>query len=208
MLGAGNGKASALDNGLALTPPMGWSSWNHFGKGGFSETTIYEIIDAIVSSGMRDAGYTYVVVSGGWRDNHLAPDGKLLPHPTRFPNGIKPLADYAHANGLKIGIHTCPGETDCGWDPVGGIGREALHVSQFVEWEVDYVMLDNCYMDWKIMEEKFKLWRDLFAASGRDILYKPTFPIWAPVTTTGTLLSIVETHTDEFKTGFAVMAAP
>ena len=136
------------------------------------------------------------------------PDGKLLPHPTRFPNGIRPLADYAHANGLKIGIHTCPGETDCGWDPVGGIGREALHVSQFVEWEVDYVMLDNCYMDWKIMEEKFKLWRDLFAASGRDILYKPTFPIWAPVTTTGTLLSIVETHTDEFKTGFAVMAAP
>jgi alpha-galactosidase len=73
VLGIGIEKASALDNGLALTPPMGWSSWNHFGKGGFTETTIYEIIDAIVASGMRDAGYIYVVVSGGWRDNHLAP---------------------------------------------------------------------------------------------------------------------------------------
>ncbi len=171
MFGAATDKASALDNGLALTPPMGWNSWNHFGKGGFSETTIYEIMDAIVDSGMRDAGYVYVVIDGGWRDNHLGVDGELLPHPKRFPNGMKPVADYAHAKGLKFGLHTCPGETDCGRDPVGGIGREILHVSQFIEWEVDFIKLDNCYMDGKIMEEKYKLWRDLFDASGRDILF-------------------------------------
>ena len=169
--GSGHDKALALDNGLALTPPMGWNSWNHFGKGGFTEQTIFDTIDAMVSSGMKDAGYEYIVIDGGWRDNHLAPDGSLLPHPKRFPNGMKPVADYAHANGLKFGLHTCPGETDCGRDPVGGLDREALHVSQFVEWEVDFIKLDSCYIDRAIMEEKYKLWRDLFAASGRDILF-------------------------------------
>lgn len=160
MLSARIEEVSALDNGLAIVPPMGWNSWNHFGKGGFDETTIYETIDAMVTSGMRDAGYTYVVLDGGWRDNHLGLDGELLPHPKRFPNGIKPIADYAHAKGLKLGLHTCPGETDCGRDPVGGLGREILHVSQFVEWGVDFVKLDNCYLDGSLMEEKYKLWRD------------------------------------------------
>jgi len=150
---------------------MGWNSWNHFGKGGFDETTIYQTIDAMVSSRMRDAGYTFVVIDGGWRDDRLGPDGRLVPHPKRFPNGIKPLADYAHAKGLKLGLHTCPGKTDCGDIPVGGLGKEALHVSQFAEWEVDFIKLDRCGLDFALMEEKYQLWRDLFARSGRDIVF-------------------------------------
>ena len=88
---------------LAVTPPMGWNSWNWFGKKDINEEIVTEVIDAMVNEGLRDAGYVYVVVDGGWRDNKLGPNGELMPNPDKFPHGIKPLADYAHSKGLKFG---------------------------------------------------------------------------------------------------------
>ena len=129
---------------LAKTPPMGWNSWNWFGKKEINEQVVREVIDAIVNQGLKDAGYTYVVVDGGWRDVKLDPDGKLVAHPVKFPHGIKPLADYAHSKGLKFGLHVVPGTHDCGGDPVGGFNREEIHVRQFVEWGLDFIKLDLC----------------------------------------------------------------
>lgn len=164
---------------LAPTPPMGWNSWNWFGKGGHNEKDIAEIIDAMATNGLKEAGYVYVVIDGGWRDNKLGPNGELVPHPTRYAGGIKPLADLAHAKGLKFGLHTCPGTHDCGGDPVGGLGHEKLHVEQFVEWGVDFIKLDSCRYtvngksQWNAdtKREIYTRWGDLFAQCGRDIVF-------------------------------------
>ena len=171
---------------LAPAPPMGWNSWNYFGKEDINEKIVYEVIDAMVSTGLRDAGYNYVVIDGGWRDEKLAPDGGLLSHPQKFPNGIKPIADYAHSKGLKLGLHTVPGTHDCGGNPVGGYGHEEKHVKQFVEWGIDFIKLDKCRMTddpcetcprgrtgWsdKTEEQVYKKWSRLLAHCGRDILF-------------------------------------
>ena len=123
---------------------MGWNSWNWFGKNDINESLIYDVIDAMVDSGLRDAGYEYVVIDGGWRDVKLGEHGELLEHPIKFSKWIKPLADYAHSKGLKIGLHTVPGTHDCGGDPVGSYGNEEVHIQQFVDWDIDFIKLDKC----------------------------------------------------------------
>jgi alpha-galactosidase len=105
---------------LAPSPPMGWNSWNWFGKKDITEQIVREVIDSVAASGLKDAGYTYIIVDGGWRDVKLDDSGRLTAHPVKFPHGIKPLADYAHSKGLKFGLHVVPGTHDCGGDPVGG----------------------------------------------------------------------------------------
>ncbi|HEY0668965.1 MAG TPA: glycoside hydrolase family 27 protein, partial [Sphingobacteriaceae bacterium] len=88
-----------VNNKLAKSPPMGWNSWNYFGKENINETLIKEVIDAMAEKNLHKSGYEYIVVDGGWRDTKLGPDGQLLPNPTKFPGGMKALADYAHAKG-------------------------------------------------------------------------------------------------------------
>jgi alpha-galactosidase len=160
---------------LAKTPPMGWNSWNWHGKKDITEKIVEETIDAMAAQGLRDAGYTYAIVDGGWRDTKLGPQGELLPHPTRFPRGMKRLADYAHARGLKFGVHTTPGTHDCGGDAVGGFGHEELHVKQFVEWGLDFVKLDKCKFEpgWTegVVQATYAKWSNLLAHSGRDIIF-------------------------------------
>ncbi len=139
------GSASAQKNpSLSPTPPMGWNSWNWFGKKDITEEAVREVIDAIVENGYKEAGYDYIIIDGGWRDAVLGPDGLLAAHPERFPNGIAPLAAYAHSKGLKLGLHIVPGTADCGGDPVGSWGREELHLAQFKEWGVDFLKIDLC----------------------------------------------------------------
>src|SRR5258707_11629222 len=96
-----------LDNGLARTPPMGWNSWNHF-HCDVSAQLIKETADALVASGMRDAGYQYVVIDDCWQ---VARDarGRLVADSARFPGGMEPLADYVHGRGLKFGLYTGAG---------------------------------------------------------------------------------------------------
>ncbi len=101
----------ALDNGLARTPPMGWNSWNKFGCN-VSEQLIKEAADAVVSSGMKDAGYQFVVIDDCWqvsRDDN----GNIIPDAKRFPSGMKALADYIHSKGLKFGIYSDAGTGTC-----------------------------------------------------------------------------------------------
>jgi alpha-galactosidase len=183
---------------LAKTPPMGWNSWNWHGKKDINEQVIHETIDAIVRTGLRDAGYIYVVIDGGWRDNKLGPGGELLSHPVKFPNGIKPLADYAHANGLKLGLHIVPGTNDCLGDPVGSFNHEEVHIKQIVEWGIDFIKLDMCRhlndpctdcekneLGWSenLIYDTYIKWSKLLYTCGRDILYSVStykFRDWNP----------------------------
>ena len=108
-------------DGLAPTPPMGWNSWNRFGCD-VSETLIRETADAMVSSGMRDAGYEYVVIDDCWQVDRDA-DGEIVVDPERFPSGMKALAEYVHSKGLKFGIYSDAGTATCQGRP-GSRGHE------------------------------------------------------------------------------------
>src|ERR1035437_2850480 len=99
-------------NKLALSPPMGWNSWNKFACE-VNEKTIRQAADAMVSSGMKDAGYQYIVIDDCWHGKRDSL-GFIHPDPTRFPSGIKALADYVHSKGLKFGIYSDAGNHTCG----------------------------------------------------------------------------------------------
>ena len=96
----------------AALPPLGWNSWNTF-RCGIDEGLIRSSADAMVSSGLRDAGYRYVVIDDCWFDPVRGDDGRLRSNPTTFPSGIKALADHVHGLGLRLGIYSVPGDMTC-----------------------------------------------------------------------------------------------
>lgn len=159
---------------LAQTPPMGWNSWNWFGKKLINEKVVIEVIDAIVHNGLHTAGYNYIVVDGGWRDTALSAKGELLAHTVKFPRGMKFLADYAHSKGLKFGLHTVPGTHDCGGDRVGGYGNEEVQLQQFIDWGVDFIKLDKCRMNggWndELLKDTYMKWSNLIKSKKADIV--------------------------------------
>jgi alpha-galactosidase len=127
---------------VALTPPMGWSSWNTFGKE-IHEEMVRQVVDALVSSGMTGAGYTYVNIDDGWQLGMRDATGNLQHDPKRFPSGMKALGDYIHSKGLKFGIYTSAGVQTC-QRLEGSYGHEQQDVQQFASWGVDFVKVDWC----------------------------------------------------------------
>jgi alpha-galactosidase len=170
--------AIAAPGSPALTPPLGWNSWNTFGCN-ISETLIRQAADAMVSSGMRDAGYSYVVVDDCWFDPNRDAQGNLRGDPTRFPSGMKALGDYIHSRGLKFGIYQVPTERTCaqrtGTYPgsTGSQGREAQDARTFASWGVDYLKYDWCSPAGTRDEQvaRFTIMRDAVRATGRPIIY-------------------------------------
>ena len=138
---AGTSQLFALDNGLAKTPPMGWNSWNKFGCD-VSEKLIKSVADAMVSNGMRDAGYNYLVIDDCWQVDRDA-DGNIVPDAKRFPSGMKALGDYVHSKGLKFGIYSDAGTGTCQNRP-GSRGYEFQDARQYAAWGVDYLKYDWC----------------------------------------------------------------
>lgn len=128
-------------NGLALTPPMGWNSWNHFGCN-IDESIIKNEADAMATNGMKAAGYQFVNIDDCWQTNRDA-NGVIVADPARFPDGIKALADYVHAKGLKLGIYSDHGTGTCQGKP-GSYGYEYLDALTYAAWGVDYLKYDNC----------------------------------------------------------------
>jgi alpha-galactosidase len=159
---------AALDNGLAKTPPMGWNSWNKFGCN-VSEKMIRETADAMVSSGMKDAGYRYVVIDDCWqvkRDEN----GTIVADPERFPSGIKALADYVHSKGLKFGIYSDAGTKTCAGRP-GARGYEFQDARTYAGWGVDYLKFDWCNAERQDSIESYSLMSKALQASGRPIVF-------------------------------------
>jgi len=165
------GGALALENGMALTPPMGWNSWNAF-RGNIDETQIRAIIDAMVTSGMKDAGYTYVNLDDNWFNNPARDaSGNLVPHPVRFKSGIKALADYAHSKGLKLGIYSDRGSMTCMDVPQsGGYGNEERDAKTYASWGIDYLKYDNCNTVGAMQSDYTKM-SNALKASGRTIVF-------------------------------------
>ncbi len=175
----------ALNNGLALTPPMGWNSWNIFG-GNINETQIKQIADALVSTGMRDAGYIYLNLDDNWMANPARDaNGNLRCDPTRFPNGMKALGDYIHSRGLKFGIYGDRGTMTCmGIPQSGSHGYEQQDANTYASWGVDYLKYDNCYADADIQAD-YERMRDALASCGRPIVFSICawqFQPWMPNT--------------------------
>ncbi len=134
---------SAAPGELALTPPMGWNSWNTFGEN-INEQLILDTIDALVSSGMRDAGFLYVGLDDGWqRYKGSRTQHPLEYDPVKFPHGIAYLADYAHARGLKLGIYSGPGHETCA-GYTGSLSHEQEDAALFASWGVDFLKYDSC----------------------------------------------------------------
>ena len=121
---------------------MGWNSWNPYGPA-VTEADVRDAADALVDIGLRDAGYEYVVVDDCWMAPETADDGRLLPHPERFPGGLADLAAYVHDRGLKFGLYSSAGTETCQGHPAS-LGHERPHADQFAEWGVDYLKYDNC----------------------------------------------------------------
>lgn len=127
--------------GLAMTPPMGWNSWNKFACN-VSEKLIKETADAMVATGMKDAGYEYIVIDDCWQVGRDSL-GFIVADPDRFPSGIKALADYVHSKGLKFGIYSCAGDKTCGGRPASR-GYEYQDALTYAKWGVDYLKYDWC----------------------------------------------------------------
>ena len=154
-------------NGLALTPPMGWNSWNKFACD-INEDTVRKTADAMVSSGMRDAGYQYVVIDDCWHGKRDA-NGFIQADPEKFPSGIKALADYIHSKGLKFGIYSDAGRMTCGKRP-GSQGHEYQDAIQYARWGVDYLKYDWCFTGDRNAKEAYALMADALRSTGREIV--------------------------------------
>ncbi|MBQ3669165.1 MAG: glycoside hydrolase family 27 protein, partial [Clostridia bacterium] len=123
-------------NMLVNTPPMGWNTWNTFG-GSISDKLVRESADAFIEKGLKDAGYTYVVIDDCWSLKTRDPETKrIVPDPVKFPEGMKALSDYVHSRGLKMGMYSCAGQRTCA-DYPGSFDHEFLDAKTFAEWGVD-----------------------------------------------------------------------
>ncbi|MBZ5586396.1 MAG: glycoside hydrolase family 27 protein [Acidobacteriia bacterium] len=141
-------------NGLAKTPPMGWNSWNLF-AGRVDDKLVREMADAMITSGMKKAGYIYVNIDDTWEGESRDAKGNMTTN-TKFPN-MKALSDYVHSKGLKIGIYSSPGPTTC------------------QHWGIDYLKYDWCgasrvYGD-EDMHAAYQKMGDALLKSGRPIVY-------------------------------------
>jgi len=170
LIGYALAKALETDVGLAPTPPMGWNSWNAFEKD-IDEAKIKAIADAMVASGMREAGYTYLVIDDAWMAKDRDKDGRLVADPVKFPGGMKAIGDYVHSKGLKFGLYEDRGKLTCQQLP-GSLGYEQIDMETFAEWGVDYIKMDSCFAEsnGRMSSEDYALFRKCIEATGRPIV--------------------------------------
>ncbi|HKB92461.1 MAG TPA: glycoside hydrolase family 27 protein [Opitutaceae bacterium] len=156
-------------DGLAPTPPMGWNTWNTF-AGNINESLVKETAEALVASGMRDAGYKYVVLDDAWLSKERDANGNVVADPVKFPSGMSALGDFLHARGLKFGIYNCAGAQTCAGYP-GGRGHEFQDARTYASWGVDYLKYDWCNHGTADARETYKIMRDAIRSAGRPIIF-------------------------------------
>ena len=162
------GLAFAQGNGPALTPPMGWNSWNHFACK-VTEADVRSAADAIVSTRMKNAGYIYVNIDDCWQGKR---DEKGVIHPNeKFPD-MKGLSDYVHGKGLKLGIYSSPGPKTCGGYE-GSFGHEELDAQTYANWGIDYLKYDYCSFRGDVPAQiaAYKKMHDALQETGRPIVF-------------------------------------
>ncbi|WP_276252309.1 glycoside hydrolase family 27 protein [Haloarcula rara] len=158
------------DATLAATPPMGWNSWNAHSCA-VTEDDIRAAADALVETGLRDAGYEYVVVDDCWMADETDDAGRLVADSEDFPSGMAALADYVHDRGLQFGLYSSAGSHTCQGYPAT-LGRERLHAEQFADWGVDFLKYDNCGDHCgRDAVDRYGAMGEALAAVDRDIVY-------------------------------------
>lgn len=159
-----------LENGLARTPQMGWNSWNHF-QCSIDEKLIKETADAMVSTGLAALGYHYINLDDCWAEQNRDSQGNLVAKGSKFPSGIKALADYVHGKGLKLGIYSDAGDLTCSKQMPGSLGHEDQDAKTFASWGVDYLKYDNCNNNGISPKERYPIMGKALLNSGRHIFY-------------------------------------
>lgn len=156
-------------NQLAPTPPMGWMTWNLF-KGDINETLIRQTADAMVEEGFAAAGYKYIFIDDLWQGGRDA-QNNIIPDPKKFPSGIKALADYVHAKGLKLGIYSDAAQLTCA-GATASLGFEYQDARTFASWGIDYLKYDYCNApeDSATARARYHTMADALHKSGRDIV--------------------------------------
>ncbi len=157
---------------LAATPPMGWNSWNMFGWN-VCETAIRETANALVSSGLKECGYDYLVIDDCWScQEERDSNGDLVPDPEKFPDGIKAIADYAHNLGLKIGIYSDAADQTCAGYP-GSYGFEDQDAQLWASWGIDFLKYDYCHApaDQATAIERYSRMSEALRRTGRQFLF-------------------------------------
>jgi len=168
--GQGTAAGSSLRTELALTPPMGWNSWNAF-EAKIDEQKIRQIADAMVDSGMKDAGYTYLVIDDGWMADSRDSNGNLVGDPNKFPSSMKAIGDYIHSKGLKFGIYEDRGHLTCQQLP-GSFKHEQADMNTFASWGVVYIKLDSCFAEnnGRLSTEDYTIYRNYITETGRPMV--------------------------------------
>jgi alpha-galactosidase len=154
---------------LALTPPMGWNSWNTF-QTNINEKLVKDIADIMVSSGMKDRGYTYIVLDDGWMAKERDSKGNLIADPEKFPSGMKSLADYVHAKGLEFGLYNCAGTRTCA-DYPGTRGYEYQDARLYADIGIDYLKFDWCNTNGLNAREAYTTMSKALKAAGRPMIF-------------------------------------
>lgn len=157
---------------LALTPPMGWNSWNMFGWN-IHEESIRQTADALASMGFRELGYEYIVIDDCWsRKSGRDSNGDLVPDPDKFPSGMKALADYVHNLGFKIGIYSDAADLTCGGHP-GSYGFEEQDAHLWASWGFDFLKYDYCNapFDQESAIQRYTRMGEALRSTGRQFLY-------------------------------------
>ncbi|KAH9496010.1 hypothetical protein Btru_014898 [Bulinus truncatus] len=181
------GRVTALDNGLARTPPMGWLSWQRFRCNTdcdndplncICERLYKDMADRLAADGYREAGYVYVNIDDCWAAPQRDPQTmQLVADPKRFPSGIKALADYVHSKGLKLGIYGDMGVYTCGGYPGSKFTMET-DANTFAEWGVDSLKLDGCYSNTDDFTTAYPIMEFYLNKTGRPILYSCSWPAY------------------------------
>jgi len=165
-----NYSISAQSQQLALTPPMGWNSWNLV-EADVSDPLLRQIADAMAQNGMKEAGYEYIIIDDYWVGGRDATN-RLFPDQKRFPDGMKALADYIHSKGLKLGIYSDAAEYTCG-GVTASYNFEELDAKTFADWGIDYLKYDYCNApeDVTTAFTRYKKMGDALKKTGRPMVY-------------------------------------
>lgn len=155
--------------GLAMTPPMGWNSWNTF-ETNIDEKLVKETADIMVSSGMAAAGYNYIVLDDGWMTKERDKEGNLVPDPVKFPSGMKALVDYVHAKGLKFGLYNCAGTHTCAGYP-GTRGYEYQDARFYANLNIDFLKYDWCNTEGINAKEAYTTMSNALKTAGKPIVF-------------------------------------
>lgn len=163
-------RRNLLANRLAITPPMGWNSWNHF-HCMIDENMIKQTADALVSTGLAKLGYKYVNIDDCWAEIDRDNEGNLMAKKSTFPSGIKALADYVHSKGLKLGIYSDAGYFTCSKMMPGSLGHEEQDAKTFASWGIDYLKYDNCNTDGSRPTVRYPVMTRALMKAGRPIFF-------------------------------------